>query len=81
MNDLQESYSYTKPMKAQEQIPSYDPEVYQRQQKLFEIRDRIRAKNIESATPTPRTPRTQELVNELDKFRSKTPSNFKAVFD
>ena len=79
--DLNQSYSYKKPLKVETPIPSYDPEVYERQKKLIDIRDRIRAQNIESNTPTPRTPRTQELLNELDKFRAKTPATFKAVFD
>jgi hypothetical protein len=67
-------------------VKKFDPEVYARQNKLLEIRDKIRAINSDSttprnATPVGLTPRTQELLNELDKFRPKTSSNFKPVFD
>ena len=79
--DLNKSYNFKKPMKVEAASPMYDPEVYERQKKLIDMRDRIRAQNLESGTPTPRTPRSQELLNELDKFRSKTPATFKAVFD
>ena len=80
--DLNKSYNFNKkPMKV-EAPPMFDPEVIERQKKLIDMRDRIRAsQQLDSATPTPRTPRSQELLSELDKFRSKTPATFKAVFD
>lgn len=82
LNSSMSSGGYHKPMKAIDPMGSYDPEVYERQKKLFEIRDKIRAKHIESPrTPTPRTPRTQELLGELDKFRTKTPATFKPLYD
>jgi hypothetical protein len=69
-----------KPLREQSPVEAIDPEIYVRQKKLIEIRDQIRAKNANEST-TPRTPRSQELVSELEKFRSKTPANFKPVFD
>lgn len=69
-----------KPLRVQTPVKEIDPEIYERQKKLLEIRDQIRAKNSQEST-TPRTPRSQEIASELDKFRSKTPANFKPVFD
>jgi hypothetical protein len=66
-------------------------EVQERAQKLKELRDKLRARDGEKAVAaampsssgvsTPRTPRTQEIISEYEKFRPKTPTNFKADFN
>ena len=57
----------------------FDQEVLERQAKLREIRDKLKAKDNE--TSTPRTPRFKELVTELEKFRPKTAKNFRPDFN
>jgi len=57
----------------------FDQEVLERQAKLREIRDKLKAKDTEISTP--RTPRSKELVTELEKFRPKTAKNFKPDFN
>ena len=54
-------------------------DVQERAIKLKDLRDKLRAKDTEASTP--RTPRTQEIMSEYDKFRPKTPFNFKADFN
>ena len=56
----------------------FDQEVLERQAKLREIRDKLKAKDSEISTP--RTPRSNELVTELEKFRPKTAKNFRPDF-
>lgn len=62
--------------------PEYDQDVIERQKRLLALRDKIKAKNadVPSSSDTPRTPRSKELVSELDKFRPKTASNFRPDF-
>ena len=57
----------------------FDKEVLERQTKLREIRDKLRAKDTEVSTP--RTPRSKELESELEKgFRPQTAKNFRPDF-
>jgi hypothetical protein len=73
--------------------PQMSSEIQERASKLKELRDKLKAKDgggrsavaataaaSGSGSNTPRTPRTQEILNEFDKFRPKTPSNFKADY-
>jgi hypothetical protein len=53
----------------------FDQEVLERQAKLREIRDKLKAKDSEISTP-----RSNELVTELEKFRPKTAKNFRPDF-
>ncbi|CAF0714465.1 unnamed protein product [Brachionus calyciflorus] len=55
-----------------------DQELLERQQRLKQLRDKLKAKDAENTSP--RTPRSKELINELDKFRPKTASNFRPEF-
>lgn len=54
---------------------SEDKELLERQKRLIELRDKLKAKDAEMSTP-----RSKELFNELDKFRPKTASNFRPEF-
>jgi hypothetical protein len=55
-----------------------DQELMERQQRLKELRDKLKAKDAEMSTP--RTPRSKELFSELNNFRPKTASNFRPDF-
>ena len=52
-----------------------DKELLERQQRMKELRDKLKAKDAEMNTP-----RSKELYKELDKFRPKTASNFRPEF-
>jgi hypothetical protein len=52
-------------------------DVLERQKRLLEIRDKLKAKD---ASVTVSTPRSKELVNELENFRPKTSQNFRPDF-
>lgn len=52
-------------------------EVLERQARLKELRDKLKAKDTNVAV---NSPRSKELFNELDKFRPKTASNFRPEF-
>jgi hypothetical protein len=56
----------------------FDDELIERQRKLREIRDKLKEKNGQLGTP--RTPRSKELVTELENFRPKTATNFRPEF-
>jgi hypothetical protein len=52
-------------------------DVLERQKRLLEIRDKLKAKD---ASATVSTPRSKELVSELENFRPKTSQNFRPDF-
>ena len=67
-------------LRKMEPSSDFDQDLYERQTKLREIRDKLKAKdNTEIASP--RTPRSKELVSELEKFRPKTSTNFRPDFN
>ena len=53
-------------------------EVIERQRKLRELRDKLQAKNIQESQLTPRS---EQVASELENFKPKTPSAFKAEFE
>jgi hypothetical protein len=59
-------------------------EMLERQRKLLEIRNKLREKGEDETSKTVNqgssTPRTRELINELDNFRPKTPAKFKPEY-
>lgn len=71
---IEKSQNSYKPTQNQE----FDSELIERQRKLREIRDKLKEKNGQLATP--RTPRSKELVTELENFRPKTATNFRPEF-
>lgn len=73
--ELPISYKITSTYKDQQ----FDREILERQTKLREIRDKLKAKDTEISTP--RTPRSKELVSELEKFRPQTAKNFRPDFN
>ena len=54
-----------------------NPEIVEREKRLKALRDKLKEKDSEIKS----TPRSKELLNELEKFRPKTPSNFKADYN
>ena len=52
-------------------------DVLERQKRLLEIRDKLKAKDNSAAVSTPRS---KELVNELENFRPRTSHNFRPDF-
>ena len=52
-------------------------DVKERQKKLLEIRDKLKAKDSDKVSTTPRS---KELINELEHFRPRTSHNFRPDF-
>ncbi len=76
----QQSANYRPKSSTMRQLSANNEEVIQRQKKLREIRDKIRAKDNAKNNETNLTPRTKEIVDEFEVFRPKTPAAFRPEF-
>lgn len=80
----QPSANYRPKSSTYRQLSANNEEVIERQKKLREIRDKLKAKdtqkNLNNNNDPNLTPRTKEMVDEYEVFRPKTPAAFKPEF-
>ncbi len=68
-----------RPKSSHRQFSANSEEVIERQKKLREIRDKLKARETKNNEGS-MTPRSKEIADEMDVFRPKTPAAFRPEF-